>query len=101
MGRDPHPAHANSDSRRSQVCHAWHQWRLWHHCREAGMNRMETSIAPALTAPAEALVNALPHPIIMVGEDGRIIEANVAAEAFFEASAAMLRRHSVGDLVPF
>ena len=65
------------------------------------MNRMETSIAPALTAPAEALVNALPHPIIMVGEDGRIIEANVAAEAFFEASAAMLRRHSVGDLVPF
>jgi two-component system nitrogen regulation sensor histidine kinase GlnL len=65
------------------------------------MNRMQTSIAPALTAPAEALVNALPHPIIMVGEDGRIIEANVAAEAFFEASAAMLRRHSVGDLVPF
>src|SRR4051812_48672982 len=65
------------------------------------MNRMQTSIAPALAAPAEALVNALPHPIIMVGEDGRIIEANVAAEAFFEASAAMLRRHSVGDLVPF
>ena len=65
------------------------------------MNRMDTSIAPALTAPAEAVVNALPHPIIMVAEDGRIIEANVAAEAFFEASAAMLRRHSLRDLVPF
>lgn len=65
------------------------------------MNRMDASIAPALTAPAEAVVNALPHPIIMVAEDGRIIEANVAAEAFFEASAAMLRRHSLRDLVPF
>jgi two-component system nitrogen regulation sensor histidine kinase GlnL len=65
------------------------------------MNRVATSIAPALTAPAEAVVNALPHPIIMVAEDGRIVEANVAAEAFFEASAAMLRRHAVRDLVPF
>ena len=65
------------------------------------MSRMNTSIAPALTAPAEAVVNALPHPIIMVAEDDRIIEANVAAEAFFEASAAMLRRHSLRDLVPF
>jgi two-component system nitrogen regulation sensor histidine kinase GlnL len=62
---------------------------------------MDTAIAPALTAPAEAVVNALPHPIIMVAEDGRIIEANVAAEAFFESSAAMLRRHSLRDLVPF
>jgi two-component system nitrogen regulation sensor histidine kinase GlnL len=65
------------------------------------MNRMDTSIAPALTAPAEAVVNALPHPIIMVAEDGRIVEANVAAEAFFEASAAMLRRQKLRDLVPF
>jgi two-component system nitrogen regulation sensor histidine kinase GlnL len=65
------------------------------------MNRMDMSIAPALTAPAEAVVNALPHPIIIVAEDGRIVEANVAAEAFFEASAAMLRRQKLRDLVPF
>jgi two-component system nitrogen regulation sensor histidine kinase GlnL len=56
---------------------------------------------PPLTASADAVVNALPHPIVIVAADGRIVEANVAAEGFFEASAAVLRRHAVQDLVPF
>jgi two-component system nitrogen regulation sensor histidine kinase GlnL len=50
---------------------------------------------------SDAMLNALPHPLIMVSPDGHIVDANVAAEQFFESSAAMLRRHLVRDLVPF
>jgi two-component system nitrogen regulation sensor histidine kinase GlnL len=50
---------------------------------------------------ADAMLHALPHPVIMVAPDGRIADANVAAEQFFEASTPMLRRHMLRDLVPF
>jgi two-component system, NtrC family, nitrogen regulation sensor histidine kinase GlnL len=57
---------------------------------------------PLLTAtPAEAVLNALPHPVIVVSADGKVADANVAAEAFFEVSLALLRRHMLHDLVPF
>src|SRR5690349_22082108 len=55
---------------------------------------MESSVA-------DAQLNALPHPVIMVGPTGKIADANVAAEQFFEASIPMLRRHMLRDLVPF
>ena len=58
------------------------------------------SFQPASTA-AEAVLNALPHPVIVVAADGKVIEANAAAEAFFEASLALLRRHQLHELVPF
>jgi len=50
---------------------------------------------------ADAILHALPHPVIMVAPDGKIADANVAAEAFFEASIPMLRRHLLSELVPF
>src|SRR5687768_10672291 len=52
-------------------------------------------------SPSEAVVNALPHPIVMVAPNGKIVDANSSAEAFFAASSAMLRRQFVRDLVPF
>ena len=48
-----------------------------------------------------AVLNALPLPVIMVGSDGKIADANVAAETFFEVSAPLLRRQQLKDLVPF
>ena len=55
-----------------------------------------------LTAtPADAVLNALPHPVIVVSSDGRVADANVAAEAFFEVSVSLLRRNLLHDLVPF
>jgi two-component system, NtrC family, nitrogen regulation sensor histidine kinase GlnL len=57
-------------------------------------------IAPPSVA-AEAVLDALPHPVIIVSADGRIADANVAAEAFFEMSLSLLRRHLLRDLVPF
>ena len=37
----------------------------------------------------------------MVAPDGRIVDANVAAESFFEISTQFLRRQSLKELVPF
>lgn len=54
-----------------------------------------------INAPADAILHALPHPVITISADGKIADANVAAEAFFEASTAMLRRHMLRELVPF
>src|ERR1700691_4930298 len=55
----------------------------------------------ATTSTADAVLNALPHPVIVVEPDGKIIDANVAAESFFEVSISLLRRHLLRDLVPF
>jgi two-component system, NtrC family, nitrogen regulation sensor histidine kinase GlnL len=65
------------------------------------MNAVEahtTSLAPKF---ADLVLNALPHPVLMIGADGRIADANVAAEDFFEVSLPVLRRHLLRDLVPF
>jgi len=50
---------------------------------------------------ADAVLNSLPHPVLMIGPDGRISDANVAAESFFEVSVSHLRRNAMRDLVPF
>lgn len=49
----------------------------------------------------DSVLNALPLPVIMVGVDGRIVDANSAAEDFFKVSAPLLRRYLLRDLVPF
>jgi two-component system nitrogen regulation sensor histidine kinase GlnL len=50
---------------------------------------------------ADAVLNALPLPVVTVSPDGKVADANVAAEHFFEASALLLRRQLLRDLVPF
>src|ERR1700732_376313 len=54
-----------------------------------------------LPTDAEIILNALPNPVLLVGPDGRIADANMAAESFFEISAQFLQRYSLKDLVPF
>lgn len=49
----------------------------------------------------DLVLNALPHPVMVIGAEGRIIDANYAAETFFEVSALHLRRLVLKDLVPF
>jgi two-component system, NtrC family, nitrogen regulation sensor histidine kinase GlnL len=50
---------------------------------------------------AEAVLKSLPLAVVVIGPDAKINDANVAAEDFFEMSVALLRRHSLRDLVPF
>jgi two-component system, NtrC family, nitrogen regulation sensor histidine kinase GlnL len=56
---------------------------------------------PLPSGASDAILDALPHPVILVSADGHIANANAAAEAFFEASLPLLRRHRLRDLVPF
>jgi two-component system nitrogen regulation sensor histidine kinase GlnL len=65
---------------------------------EGGMKLGITPPAPGL---ADAVVNALPLAVIVVSGEGRIADANVAAEAFFDMSVALLRRNVLRDLIPF
>src|SRR5512133_1011498 len=64
------------------------------------MNRPEF-VSPIPSGVADAVLNALPLPVVLIGSDGKLTYANVAAESFFEVSAPLLRRHSLNDLVPF
>ena len=48
-----------------------------------------------------AILDALPHPVILVRADGLIEDANTAAQSFFQASINVLRRHPLEYFVPF
>src|SRR5256884_2388415 len=49
----------------------------------------------------EAILNALPNPVLLIAPDGKIVDANIAAESFFEISTQFLQRQSLKELVPF
>lgn len=61
---------------------------------------IESAIRTAPNSP-EPVVNALPLPVVVIAPDGKIVDANVAAEAFFEVSVPVLKRHFLHELVPF
>src|SRR6202049_128028 len=65
------------------------------------MNIAEPRQASFLPGSADAALNALAHPVLMVSPDGKIADANAAAEAFFEVSVPLLRRLALRDLGPF
>src|SRR3954469_18713646 len=70
----------------------------WSSCMSEASMRMPST---AQRHAADAVLNALPLPVITVAADGKIADANVAAESFFEASVVLLRRQQLRDLVPF
>ncbi len=49
----------------------------------------------------DLIVNALPLPVLTIGEGGEILHANAAAEAFFDHSLRVLQRQKLADLIPF
>ncbi|HLF58822.1 MAG TPA: ATP-binding protein [Alphaproteobacteria bacterium] len=51
-------------------------------------------------AAAACILNALPDPVLMVGEGGAVQFANFAAENFFAVSAEQLCARRLQDLVP-
>ena len=50
---------------------------------------------------AALVLNALPHAVVMVDEDGYIISANWEAEAFLSASLSHLTNHKLQEFMPF
>ncbi len=49
----------------------------------------------------DLLLTALPHPILVLAEDNRIVYANSAAEAFLSTGIALLKRVRLDELVAF
>ena len=54
-----------------------------------------------MTTATMDVVNALPLPVLTIGADGRVLQANHAAEDFFDLSIRVLQRQSFTDLLPF
>ncbi|WP_421984477.1 two-component system sensor histidine kinase NtrB [Roseibium sp.] len=54
-----------------------------------------------LASDGPTILDALPHPVLLVAPDGVIESANMAAEIFMRSSASVLRRHPISDFVPF
>jgi two-component system nitrogen regulation sensor histidine kinase GlnL len=50
---------------------------------------------------ADALLSALPHPLLVIGEGLRVGYVNAAAEDFFQMSASVLCRRCLTDVVAF
>lgn len=57
--------------------------------------------AGAPSIPSDALLGALPHPLLVIGNSLAIEYANTAAEDFFQMSAGVLCRHGLPDVVAF
>jgi len=49
----------------------------------------------------DMLLMALPHPIIVLGDEDRVVYANSAAESFLQTSLASLRRLRLPEIVAF
>ena len=62
---------------------------------------MNIESAAKMAQNPEAIVNALPLPVLVIAPDGKLVDANVAAESFFEVSVPVLKRHHLRELVPF
>ncbi len=63
--------------------------------QKPGRDGARTAVDPA------RLLSALPNPVLALDGQNRIVDANAAAEAFFEMGLAALRRQRIEDLLPF
>jgi two-component system, NtrC family, nitrogen regulation sensor histidine kinase GlnL len=65
------------------------------------MEGRRMSVAAQRLGSHDSILNALPHPVVSVSATGMIVDGNAAAEGFFQASIAVLKRHAIKDVVPF
>lgn len=63
--------------------------------------RMVVDIDSDTTPVAAAILDALLHPVLLIGENNRILYANQASEDFFAASTANIRRRTLDYFLPF
>lgn len=62
-----------------------------------------TKLPPTPRRPVEhdLLLAALPHPILVLAQDNRIVYANAASEAFLSAGVALLKRAQLDEIVAY
>lgn len=64
---------------------------------------MNSSTSGSVRRPVEhdMLLAALPHPILVVADENRVIYANASAEAFLSTGIAMMKRGKLDDIFAF
>lgn len=60
-----------------------------------------STLPPRRHVEHDLLLAALPHPILVLAEQDRIVYANPAAEVFFSASQAVLKRQMLSGIMAF
>ncbi len=56
---------------------------------------------PLRPPASDAVLNALPLPVLTIGPDHSILHANAAAEAFLDVSQRVLQKRRLSDFIPF
>src|SRR4051812_498007 len=71
--------------------------------RGGGMTKTAARAPAAIRRPVEhdLLLGALPHPILVLADDNRIVFANAAAEAFLSTGIALLKRVRLDEVIAF
>jgi two-component system nitrogen regulation sensor histidine kinase GlnL len=64
-------------------------------------SKERTQLSQRRPVEHDILLAALPHPILVVAEDNRVVYANASAEAFLSTGIAMLRRGPLDDIFAF
>ena len=54
-----------------------------------------------LAGQAARVLGAMPNPVLAIAANGLVLDANPAAELFFDMSLMLLRRERLANLVPF
>jgi two-component system nitrogen regulation sensor histidine kinase GlnL len=67
----------------------------------ADASRGERSSTQRRHIEYDLLLAALPHPILVLGDDDRVLYANAAAETFFSLSDGVLRRQVLPAIIAF
>lgn len=66
-----------------------------------GAQGSATTLASNSAFLHEHLLNALPHPVVVLGPGNKFVYANGAAEAFLSTSVSILKRVSLDDVLAF
>jgi two-component system nitrogen regulation sensor histidine kinase GlnL len=67
----------------------------------AEASRERLGATPRRHIEHDLLLSALPHPILVLAEDDRVLYANAAAESFFSLSQGVLKRQTLPDIIAF
>lgn len=65
------------------------------------IHRTKETDTTAGDALQRRVLNVLPHPVLVVGADQRIVYANDAGQEFFQAGLPWLEKHRIADIMPF
>lgn len=76
-----------------------------HHAGAGGVTNIVQLPDRSAPVPVDSrhgiMLNALPHPVLLVGRDLEVRSVNVAAEVFFQSSSAVMVRHRLDYFIPF